>query len=115
MLWLLNPLPNGSGACDRVVCDIDLAHEGDPRVRLCILDEILEHSHAGGPASNPIVRADRHHATATLAFFVQHVELTFQIACVCVGAEVPSLVVHDVVHMERVWHHGEGLVANIHQ
>src|SRR6266567_281958 len=50
MLWLLNPLANGSRACDRVVRDIHLAHEGDARVRLCILDEILQHSHAGGPA-----------------------------------------------------------------
>src|SRR5712664_4081468 len=48
-------------------------------------------------------------------FFVQHVELTFQIGCVCIGAEIPSLVVHNVVHMERVGHHGEGLVSNVHQ
>src|SRR5713101_6918798 len=115
MLWLLNPLANGSRACDRVVCDIHLAHEGDCRVRLCILDEILQHSHPGGPARNSIVRADRHHAAAMLAFFVQHVELTFQIACVCVGAEVPSLVVDNVVHVERVGHHGEGLVSDAHQ
>src|SRR6266851_3212325 len=115
MLWLLNPLANGSRACDRVVRDIHLAHEGDCRVRLCILDEILQHSHAGGPAGNSIVRADGHHATAMLALFVQHVELTFQIGCVCVGAEVPSLVVHNVVHMQRVGHHGEGLVPNVHQ
>src|SRR5260370_20633473 len=79
------------------------------------MNEILQHSHAGGPAGNSVVRADRHHATAMLAFFVQHVELTFQIGCVCVGAEVPSLVVHNVVHVERVWHYGEGLVSNVHQ
>src|SRR5260370_40998629 len=93
ILWLLNPLANGSRAGDRVVRDIHLAHEGDCRVRLCILDEILKYSHAGGPARNSIVRADRHPATAMLAFFVQHVELQFKIGCVCVGAEVPSLVV----------------------
>src|SRR5260370_34783734 len=67
-----------------------------------------------GPARNSIVRADRHHATAMLAFFVQYVELTLQIGCVCVGAEVASLVVHNVVHVERVGHHGEGLISNIH-
>src|SRR6266568_906808 len=60
MLWLLNPLANGSRACDGVVRDIQLAHEGDARVRLCILYEILEHSHPSGPARNSIVRADRH-------------------------------------------------------
>jgi hypothetical protein len=50
-----------------------------------------------------------------LAFFVQNVELAFQIACVCVAAEVPSLVVNNVVHVERVGHHGEWLVSNVHQ
>src|SRR6266404_8999724 len=36
MLWLLNPFANGSRACDRVVRDVHLAHEGDCRVRRCI-------------------------------------------------------------------------------
>src|ERR1700730_636051 len=115
MAWLLNALTNGARACDRVICDIHLAHKGDARVGLCILYEVLEHSHTSGPACDTVVSADRHHAAAMLAFLVQHVELAFQISCVCVGAEVTSLVVHNVVHVERVGHHCEGLISNIHE
>src|ERR1700730_589905 len=61
MVWLLDPLANGSRACDRVVRDIDLAHERDAGMRLGILDEILQYCHPGGPARDSIVRTDGHH------------------------------------------------------
>src|SRR6266545_8342897 len=51
---LLNPLANGARARDREFSDINLSHEGYAWVRLRILDEILQHSHAGGPARNSI-------------------------------------------------------------
>src|ERR1700688_643393 len=94
-MWLLDILADGARACDRVVRDIHLAHEADARVRLCIQYEILEHSHTSGPACDTVVRADRHHATAMRAFFIQHVAFALQVGCVGFGAEVACLVVHN--------------------
>src|SRR5258708_19161103 len=115
MVWLLNTLAADPRACDRVVGDIQLAHEGDTRARLRILYEILEHSHTSGPARDTVVRADRHHAAAIRALLIQHVEFALQVGCVRVGAEVACLVVRNVVHMQRVGHYGKGLVSNVHQ
>src|SRR5205823_6538368 len=88
MVWLLDILADGERACDRIVGDIHLAHEGDARVRLCILYEILEHSHTSGPPCDTVVRADRHHATAMRAFFMQYVEFALQVGGVAFGAEI---------------------------
>src|SRR5947207_6119772 len=115
MVWLLDILTDGVRACNRVVRDIYLAHEANARVRLRILYEILEHSHTSGPACDTVVGADRHHATAMRAFFVQDVELTFQVGCVGFGAEVARLVVHNVVHVQGVRHYDKGLVSNVHK
>src|SRR6266566_4059314 len=112
-MWLLDILAECARASDGVVRDIHLAHEADARVRLRILYEILEHSHTSGPACDTVVRADRHHATAMRAFFIQHVEFTLQVGGVGFGAEVACIVVHNIVHVERVGRHGKGLVSNV--
>jgi len=64
MVSILDILADGARTRDRVVRDIHFTHETNARVRLCILYEILEHSHTSWPACYTIVGADRHHATS---------------------------------------------------
>ena len=79
MALVLDIFADGARTRHRIVGDINLAHEAYAPVRLGILYEVFKHSHATGPASDTVVRAYRHHASAMGAFLIQHVELAFQV------------------------------------
>ena len=68
-----------------------------------------------GRPRDAIVSTNRHHATPRSSLSTKPVEFRLEIVRIHGRAEVPSFIVHDVVHVERVGHHGERFVAHVNQ
>src|SRR5216683_4046111 len=82
---------------------------------LSVDDEFFEHLRARWAAGDAVVRAHRHHATPGYGLGIERVELLLEIVSIHGRAEVPSFIVHDVVHMERVRHDSKWFVAHVNQ
>src|SRR6266851_5543677 len=117
MMYLskLNAFAHGQGALQGKARNLIFAHECDARMGLSVDDELFEHLRAGRATGDTIVRAHRHHAPPRSGLGIERVELHLEIVSIHGRAEVPSLIVHDVVHVECVGHDSKWFVAHVNQ
>jgi hypothetical protein len=82
---------------------------------LSVDDEFFKHLGARGTTGDAIVRADGHHPTPRSGFSIESVKLRLEIFRIHRGAEAPSFIIHDVVHMQCVGLDSERFVAHVNQ
>src|SRR3984893_14385080 len=83
-------------------------------MRLSVDDELLEHPGARSTTGDAIMCANRHHATPGPGLGIERVELRLEIVGIH-RREVPTFIVHDVVHVECVGHDSKCFVAHVDQ
>jgi hypothetical protein len=64
---------------DPVPGDVDAARDPDALVGKSVIDKPFERCGAAGPAGEPTMQADRHHARAGLALPIEHIETVLQV------------------------------------
>src|SRR5229473_5249081 len=117
MMYLskLNAFAHSQGALQGKARNLIFTHECDAGMGLRVDDEIFEHLGARWATGDAIVRADRHHATPRSGLGIERVELRLEIVRIHGRAEVPSFIVHDVIHVECVGHDSKWFVAHVDQ
>ena len=98
----------------RPLRDLVLAHECDAFPVLRIPNEVLKKLHTSGITRDPIMRADRHHPSASGGFRVEDFEIVLQILQVGDVRRGGRFKANDVVVANSVWNDGEWFSVNGH-
>src|SRR5260370_28372475 len=96
---LLNALAHGQSALQRKTRNRIFTHKCDAGMGLSVDNELFEHLGTRWATGDAIVRAHRHHATPRSSLGIERVELSLEIIGIHGRVEVPSFIVHDVVHV----------------